>query len=72
MWPILKGSNGSSPALQTPINYTHYVMLVHRGSITRRLRVRFAHERALLRVPVIARSGEMVDVRVIVGPNDRV
>jgi hypothetical protein len=46
------------------------VALVHRGAITRTLSLRLAHISPAFRVAVIACSREMVDVRVLIDPND--
>jgi hypothetical protein len=45
--------------------------LVLRRTIAGRLGVGFAHISALLCVAVVAGSGEVIDVRVLVDPNDR-
>jgi hypothetical protein len=44
--------------------------LVLRRAIARRLRFRLTHVSAAFRVAVIPRTGEMIDVRVLIDPND--
>jgi hypothetical protein len=44
--------------------------LVLRRAIACRLRFRLTHVSAAFRVAVIPRTGEMVDVRVLIDPND--
>jgi hypothetical protein len=44
--------------------------LVLRRAIACRLRFRLTHVSAAFRVAVIPRTGEMIDVRVLIDPND--
>src|SRR5271165_3671731 len=45
------------------------VLFVLRRAISRRLRVRLAHVRALLRVAVVMRARQVIDAGIVVDPN---
>jgi hypothetical protein len=64
-WP----ASSESAAGDMRVTFVLRMALVLRCAVTRRLRVRLAHISALLRVTVIARPGEVVDVGLLVDPN---
>ena len=69
---------GQTRGIDRPLSYprrrpgsllTSRVLFVHGGAIAGRLSVGLAHIGAPLGVPVVARSGEVIDARALVDPN---
>jgi hypothetical protein len=58
-------------AFEHRIDLTLWMTLVHRCAIARSLSLRLAHVSPAFRAAVITGAGEMVDVRVLIDPNDR-
>ena len=67
---IMSISDLTTAASNTRFDLTLWMTLVLRRAITRSLSFRLAHVSAAFRVAVIPRTGEMIDVRVLIDPND--